>query len=362
MPAAVCGDGQKDASESCDGSDLGGATCASLLGASYAGSLSCNQCAYDSTGCFLVVARSGCNSLAVNCGATVSDDCCATDTVPGGTFPMGRSGGTDAFSGGKSDEQPEHDVEVASFGLDRYEVTVGRFRKWVDTYDGAALGDGAGAHPLIPGSGWQLAWNQYLPKDRANFKSALGCSTTYQTWTDSAGANEAKPINCVSWYEAFAFCMWDGGRLPTEAEWEYAAAAGSENRRYPWGGQTPGNTRASFDCLFSDTSSCEAADLPAVGSTPAGKGKWGHQDLAGSVYEWNLDWYDPSWYNKYIQSGSCKNCANVQSGSPRVIRGGDFHSVAAYMRAAGRSNDTPASRGYDVGLRCARTPLCETMK
>jgi formylglycine-generating enzyme required for sulfatase activity len=247
-------------------------------------------------------------------------------------------------------------VIVDSFALDTFEVTVGRFRKWVDAYDGNPPGkEGDGAHPLIPGSGWQAAWAQQLPKDQASLKSALNCSLTYQTWTDSAGANEAKPINCVDWFQAFAFCLWDGGRLPTEAEWEYAAAAGSENRLYPWGGQAPDKTLAVFNCNYSDAD--HSCWVPSVGSTPAGKGKWGHQDLAGSVYEWNLDWYDSSWYSQYTQSGSCKNCANTQSGSFRVIRGGDFYDAAANVRAASRNNDAPANRDFGLGLRCARTPL-----
>jgi formylglycine-generating enzyme required for sulfatase activity len=275
---------------------------------------------------------------------------------------MGRStSGTDAF-GGDSDEQPEHVVEVATFGLDRYEVTVGRFRKFVAGYEAfrATLKDGMGAHPLIPGSGWQSAWTSELPTTASALTSALKCDSTYQTWTDSPGSNENKPQNCMTWYQAFAFCLWDGGRLPTEAEWEYAAAGGSENRLYPWGGQAPDKTLASHDCLFSGTWSCEAADLPVVGSTPLGKGRYGQMDLAGSLWEWNLDWYDASWYSQYSSPGSCKNCANVSpDASNRVVRGGRFISSAANLRAAYRGSSAPDIDNISVGARCARTPyLC----
>jgi sulfatase modifying factor 1 len=291
----------------------------------------------------------------LDCGGV---SCCQSTVIPGGSFLMGRStNGTDAYSYGNSDEQPEHEVIVDSFALDTYEVTVGRFRKWVDVYDGNPPGqEGDGAHPLIPGSGWQATWASALPKDGADFKSKLKCSSKYQTWTDSPGANENKPINCVNWYEAFAFCLWDGGRLPTEAEWEYAAAGGNENRLYPWGSQAPDKTRASYDC-FSGTSSCEAADLPVVGSTPAGQGKYGQQDLAGSLWEWTLDSYDESWYVQYASPGSCKNCANIPSSYYRVTRGGDFSDGSDALRAADRGYYVPVFRFHFLGVRCARTPL-----
>jgi sulfatase modifying factor 1 len=279
---------------------------------------------------------------------------------------MGQSeSGNDAYSGGFSGEKPEHVVEVATFGLDRYEVTVGRFRKFVASYEvfRSTLKEGMGAHPLIPGSGWQAAWTSELPTTAGGLVSNLKCLPTFQTfqtWTDSAGANENKPINCVNWYEAFAFCLWDGGRLPTEAEWEYAAAGGDENRLYPWGSQAPNNNLAVFDCSlstgFNGVSGCQADDLPVVGSTPAGQGKYGQQDLAGSLWEWTLDWYDSAWYTTHGSSGSCKNCANVNSGSGRVIRGGSFGNDADYIRAAFRNTSAPAFRNEYVGLRCARTP------
>jgi sulfatase modifying factor 1 len=276
--------------------------------------------------------------------------CCENIVVPGGTFPMGRSAsGTDAYSGGYSDEQPEHNATVASFALDTYEVTVGRFRKFVQAYDGTPPPEGAGAHPLIAGTGWQSAWNTSMPATQAALMTNIKCTPTYQTWTDAAAGNEQYAINCVNWYEAFAFCAWDGGRLPTEAEWEYASAGGDANRLYPWGSGGPSVNPA----LANDGYSYQGPFLN-VGSHPLGAARWGHQDLAGGMYEWVFDWYDSSWYGG--AGNTCNNCANVTNASRRVIRGGYFDSGGFYLRAAGRGNCGPSDRSYGVGFRCARTP------
>ena len=260
---------------------------------------------------------------------------------------MGRSAsGTDAYASGDSDEQPEHDVTVSEFYLDTYEVTVGRFRRFVEQYDGTTPSDGAGAHPLIAGSGWQAAWDIYLPVDQAGLQSNLKCHGSYQTWTDTAGGNETYPINCVNWYESFAFCVWDGGRLPTEAEWEKASAGGAENRLYPWGPEAPSATTANF--YGSDNS-----PYIDVGSHAAGAGRWGHQDLAGSMWEWVFDGYDSGWY---AGGGStCNDCANMSEASYRVLRGGGFFSAATFLRAANRGGDAPTNLGGSIGFRCART-------
>src|SRR5512141_1636217 len=95
-------------------------------------------------------------------------------------------------------------------------------------------GEGAGAHPKIAGSGWSSTWNTHLSFDTAALRSALKCSAASQIWTDMPGSNENKPVVCLDWYTAFAFCAWDGGRLATDAEWNYAASGGNEHRYYAW--------------------------------------------------------------------------------------------------------------------------------
>jgi sulfatase modifying factor 1 len=274
--------------------------------------------------------------------------CCDAKLVPGstgGTLPMGRSeSGTDVCPpwgtySCKGDELPEHSATVSDFRLDAFEVTVGRFRKFVAAYPGSKPSAGAGAHPKIgASSGWNVAWP--LPADQAALTAALKCDV--QTWTDgSVAGTENEPIDCVDWYMAFAFCAWDGGRLPTEAEWEYAAAGGSENRLLPWTGTDEP------DCTRANNYSC-GGGAELVGSAPLGASRWGHHDLLGNVSEWTLD----EWAS--YTSAPCNDCANTSFDLRRVYRGGGFEKGSP-SRAASRYFQPPASIGM-VGFRCARSP------
>ena len=250
-------------------------------------------------------------------------------------------------AGDGSSGNTSYPATVSTFRLDKYEVTVGRFRAFVNAGKGTQASppvSGAGAHAAIAGSGWNMSWNTSLTADKAALIAAVKCSASYQTWTDTPGANEARPMNCITWYEAMAFCIWDGGYLPTEAEWNYAATGGSEQRAYPWsspaGSPSIDATRANYS--------------PSSGTTPAGAksagdGRWGQSDLAGNVLEWTLDWNDT-----YVTP--CADCALVGSGTDRVFRGGCFLDGAPGLRAGRRDYITPALRHYITGVRCARTP------
>lgn len=267
--------------------------------------------------------------------------CCASPDLPGGTFPMGSD---EAF-----DERPEHGVTVSAFQLDAFEVTVGRFRSFLQDFDkGWRPMDGAGNHPKISESGWQIAWEARLPKDRNTFVENLKCLPFKHTWTDLPAHNEQFPINCVNWHEAFAFCVWDGGRLPTEAEWEYAAAGGSENRYYPWGPIAPSCDELRNFC----DDGADPSPFIAVGQKPKGNARWGHFDLAGSMWEWTFDAYDDTWY--LGRGKTCVDCANVAPGT-RADRGGSYYETETDLfRSSYRGRDFQDNRNDWLGFRCAR--------
>jgi formylglycine-generating enzyme required for sulfatase activity len=253
-------------------------------------------------------------------------------------------------------------AQVSDFRLDTYEVTVERFRAFVNAGMGTSAtppAPGAGAHARIHGSGWDPAWNANLEINTEGLVAALNCDSTYQTWKDASITDDNQPINCLTWYEAMAFCIWDGGYLPSEAEWNYAASGGSEQRPYPWA--SDGST--TVDCSYANYTvdiahACVEAVTGAtnrVGSeSPKGDGRWGQADLAGNLFEWNLDWFTDTYPGP--PCSDCANLADATSRTSRVYRGGAFAFTASALRVAVRTGDQPAERSYVVGVRCARTP------
>jgi sulfatase modifying factor 1 len=290
-----------------------------------------------------------CQRATFLCGSP-GESCCTTVQLDGGQFPMGRGVGADVYPSGGTQEVPEHSAIVGSFSLDKYEVTVGRMRAFLNDYSrwrqaGNPIAN-AGASPNVTSgaTGWQSAWPS--PADATNIDANLR-SCTPTTWT---AGNDSYPINCVNWYEAFVFCVWDGGRLPTEAEWEFAATGGDANRLYPWGPEAPDSTRANYN----GCTGCPNSPFVAVGSCLAGAARWGHADLAGSVWEWILDWYQSDWYS--AGGNSCDNCANLGPATLHVRRGGSWGDIPENIRAATRSFGNPGFHDLYTGFRCARDP------
>ncbi|HXU05361.1 MAG TPA: SUMF1/EgtB/PvdO family nonheme iron enzyme [Polyangia bacterium] len=280
-----------------------------------------------------------CRALAPICGPNGHYDCCETLAVPSGNFFRSNDSASPAT--------------VTTFWLDKYEFTVGRMRRFVEL--GLATQEhppaaGLGAHARALDSGWNPDWNQFLPRDTTALKGELLCSDSTQTFTEVASGNESRPVACLSWYVAFAVCALDGGRLPTEAEWNFAAAGGTSQRPYPWGTDPPDNTRAAFRCIGDGTEGCAITDVFPVGSHPLGNGLWGHSDLAGNISEWTRDAYD-------FYASPCEDCSDLRDGVAvgRIMRGGDYGTTdSTELRTDFRAHSGPTASARNTGVRCAR--------
>jgi sulfatase modifying factor 1 len=298
-----------------------------------------------------------------NCkpGGIGSESCCTSSDVTAGTFYRTYTAGT-----ASSYADP---ATLSAFRLDKYLVTVGRFRQFANAWNGGYRpGAGAGKHTYLngaqglqnsAGSGYESGWDAASWNDTAAIDPT--CGSVADTWTATPGSQENLPINCVNWWQASAFCIWDGGFLPTEAEWEYAAAGGSEQRKYPWGGTAPG--LANQYAIYGDgESSCYypsgtaapctgVANIAPVGFAAQGAGRFGQLDLVGEVFEWNLDWFA-----KY---SVCTDCAYLTSTSNRVMRGDLLNNVTTLV-PSNRFDVNPAFRAVNLGFRCARPPTGTT--
>ncbi|XXT17225.1 SUMF1/EgtB/PvdO family nonheme iron enzyme [Sorangium sp. So ce429] len=310
---------------------------------------------------------SSCAALEVRCGPD-EISCCDSKLVEGGAY--------DRSYKDVSEPADARRAIVGGFRLDTYEITVGRFLQFVEAGKGTQADppeENAGEHPALSGSGWRAEWNQLLTADTSVLVSELkacnpdNCGDLGQrcvTWDeeDASTHDETLPMNCITWFEAMAFCAWDGGRLPTEAEWNYAAAGGEEQRSFPWGDAFD-QDRAVSNCFGDgDPGSCTIDDFEPVGSKStgdeetSGDGRWGQADLAGSVLEWTLDGFSYLFQTSCEGCSSCDNCANLADTGDRVMRGGSFEDPEAQLRTNHRLPGDPAARYYGIGARCARNP------
>jgi formylglycine-generating enzyme required for sulfatase activity len=245
--------------------------------------------------------------------------------VQGGTFKMG------ADEGGEGDERPAHDVTVASFWLDKTEVPQ------------AAYDECVAAKVCTPAD----------PEILATFAGLF--------------KGPQKPVVGISWMSARDYCKWRGKRLPREAEFE-RAVRGDDGRRFPWGSDPPTKERTVFS-----TSAPED-----VGTHPAGRGPYGHDDLAGNVWEWIEDDYDPFAYTRPTASegkpGTCDEIKAAQNklraegkqgftGSNPIpteceksIRGGAYNYPAHGLRSTNRIHHPARFKLRMTGVRCASDP------
>lgn len=233
--------------------------------------------------------------------------------MPAGNFQMGCDVTNPAEICDPS-EQPAHTVSLAAYAIDKYEVTNARYKACMDAAGCTA-------------------------------PQSVNSATHAPYFGDPAYADY--PVIRVNWTQADAFCRWEGKRLPSEAEWERAARGASDTRTYPWGDAAPDCTTANY---LAPSGSC-ASDTTRVGTYPAGVGPEGVMDMAGNVWEWVNDWYQPDYYN----ASPAANPPGPDTGTVRAQRGGSWLYSESFMRAAYRDYDYPFVADNDTGFRCART-------
>jgi formylglycine-generating enzyme required for sulfatase activity len=265
--------------------------------------------------------------------------------IPAGTFQMGSPEGD-----GAADEHPQHEVTLDAFCMDKTEVTVAAYRHCEE--------EARNGVKCVPAP-TTVSYSGYSADDVKRW-SQLCNGRTDKTDRDM------HPVNCVDWNQADTYCRWAGGRLPTEAEWEYTAR-GTDGRTYPWGEEPPpgpkllnacgsecramGNHLGGAWAIMYEADDGYESTAP-VGKFPHGSSPFGLLDMAGNVWEWTADAY-----RRYDPGKQSNPFWSPKDGDARVRRGGSwFDSEPRLVRAANRNVLAAASRYDFVGFRCARGP------
>lgn len=222
-------------------------------------------------------------------------------TIPGGKFTMGTTSTEQGFEASK----PVHEVSIETFQMTKTPVTVEQY-----------------AECVIKG----------------------GCTepSTGRRYCNWGKADRgSRPVNCVGWNQAQAYAKFKGARLPSEAEFEYAATSGGRNQKYPWGNEEP----------TSDLAVYYTNSTTPVCSTPKGNTAQGLCDMSGNVWQWMQDMYQDSYKGAPVDGSAFEGAG----GSYRVIRGGSFRSRGArYLRADYRYCSDPIVHDIEIGFRLAR--------
>ena len=214
-------------------------------------------------------------------------------------------------------ERPQHQVYLGTYEISRYEITNAQYRAFIE------------------------AMNRPTPRGHNG----------EETWTDETLNGDTQPVVGVTWFDAQAFAEWIGGSLPTEAQWE-RAARGTKARIYPWGNVPPkARQHANFARRYNRPVS--------VGQFPKGESPDGIADLAGNVWEWCLDEYSPTVYQRNAK-GVPRNPLNLRFRDvlrSRVIRGGAWDVGRAFLRSSLRFKFYPLDSTHTIGFRVVRARL-----
>jgi formylglycine-generating enzyme required for sulfatase activity len=256
--------------------------------------------------------------------------------ISSGTFRMGTLDGP-------SHETPVHEVEIQSFYIDRTEVTVGDFARFVE-----ATGYKTEAE--------SIGWSGVFDPEQHGWSAVNGATWRHPDGPARPPASPVEPVTQVSWNDAQAYAKWIGKRLPTEAEWEYAARGGMDQSPYVWGPVLrPGGRPVAnwWQGAFPDQDTGEDGFR---GRAPVGRfapNAFGLLDVTGNVWEWCADWYDPRYYAQSPRLSP----SGPATGSERVLRGGSWMCSENYCsnyRPGARSHATPDSGLNNTGLRLVR--------
>jgi formylglycine-generating enzyme required for sulfatase activity len=255
--------------------------------------------------------------------------------IPAGIFLMG--------SRDKApDEAPVHEVAVGAFWIDRREVTVAEFGRFI-------------AATRYRTEAERFGWSAVFDRVRGEWTRVDGADWRHPEGPGSAGASE-EPVTQVSWNDAEAFARWAGKRLPTEAEWEYAARGGLAGRTYAWGDELRPGGRMMANWWQGTFPVRDTGEDGYRGRAPVGRfppNGYGLYDVIGNVWEWVADWYDPVYYRRSPR----RDPRGPDRGTERVMRGGSWmcsENFCSNYRVASRSRATSDSGLDNVGFRCAR--------
>jgi sulfatase modifying factor 1 len=277
--------------------------------------------------------------------------------LPGGEYLMG----TNAHDGFPSDgEGPIRKVHVDAFGISPYAVTNEQFRAFVDS---------TGYVTEAESFGWSYVFHllasddvkkqvEQVPQGTPWWLAVHGAYWLHPEGPDSHIEDRGNhPVVHISWNDAMAYCKWSGTQLPTEAQWEYAARGGLSQKTYPWGdllkegGEHRCNIWQGKFPVVNNASDGYVGTAPVDSYAPNGYGLY---NVAGNVWEWCLDWFDPS----YHHTTNSENPFFSKSTGRRSMRGGSFLCHRSYCnryRVAARSSNTPDSSTSNCGFRVVRS-------
>ena len=256
--------------------------------------------------------------------------------VPAGTFRMGSTDGP-------SHETPVHDVEVAAFLMDRTEVTVRDFARFV----------GATGYETEAES---FGWSAVFESSKHDWIRVDGATWRFPDGPARPPAANEEPVTQVSWNDAQSYARWAGKRLPTEAEWEYAARGGVDQARFVWGHDLRPGGRPAGNWWQGSFPQQDTGEDGFRGRAPVGRFQpngFDLVDMAGNVWEWCADWYDERYYSKSPRVAP----PGAAAGTERVIRGGSWmcsENFCTNYRPGARSHATPDSGLNNTGFRLVR--------